>query len=242
MSETPDKLTILTSVDGEARDLSTADRRFLEHRASESILNAELRRQFPALALGEAMQWYEDMRNAYRQSDYDDVLALAARIRAAAGWYAPAEWLCILAAEGKNATGIDALWQSLADILDEWRGGKLPPNGAELEHDASDDNLRWLLSSVRFNQGERAREQGRLADAAQHLRAARALGQGLSDQAREAKLRINEAYVLVKLGDTEQASIVLAPVLSMDTELVAEILARKSVELTDLPTTLDSIR
>lgn len=240
--EPPHKLTILTSVEGDKRELTIADQRFAHHRPSETVLNAELKRQFPSLYSESGKALYDEIRGAYRESEYDRAVSLVEKMRDTEGWYPPAEWIATLSCEAKHLDGIDESWHELTQKLLAWRDGVAPSNLARLEGPAKKEHLNWLLSSIRFNQGERARETGDFNESAALLREARELGTGLSDDAREAKLRINEAYALAKLGATGEAIGVLKPVLQMDTAMIAEILERKSAEVRDLAQTLNTLK
>ncbi|MEZ0327712.1 MAG: hypothetical protein ACAH95_17590 [Fimbriimonas sp.] len=205
-SSEPDKLVILTAVEGAPREREVAERRLVENSPDRVTPTRELMGRFPPPRDKAALDVILQVRELHRQSEGHALVSLAERYRRKFGWNPRVEWFRILGLELVHFEGLIGEQRKFLNELYESLAGRLPDDATPTEEPLTYEVLEWAIGANHTNLMEWLWRAGRYEEAL--VQFPRSL-QGLSspeDDARRIERYLYKASCLYRLQMTSLAA------------------------------------
>ncbi len=233
-AQDPDKLVILTAVEGAPRERDLAERRLVENNPERVTPTRELMGRFPAPRDANALDAILRIRELHRQSEGDEVVTSAERYRRTFGWNPRVEWFRILGLELIHFEGLIGEQRKFLNELYQALEGDVPEDASETDEPLSYEVLEWAIGANHANLMEWLWRGGRYEEAlVQFPRSLQGL-ESPDDHARLIERHLYKASCLYRLQMKDLAKASCRDASAIDAQIYAKSLADLSPLMPEL--------
>lgn len=226
--EDPEKLVVVTSTPEGVSPLTPGERSMIAEEGAQVEQASVVDHSYPQLADPLLRDLFEEMREAFADSDGGRTWRLAKRLTQEEPTYLPGhvfEELALNVGRGRDLKACVEKCHFNIELAQQLIKGQAAP--AHTDREVLPEHVNEMLDMVRYNLSDRLMRLGRYEEALHQLRLSEMLPKGT-----EAKMkrRIKEASLLYRLKDRKGCTLKLKQARDMDRELFSILSERMAMD------------